>query len=58
MKAKGESDMLRREVLGKVVRDLRDHLKKSQDEFADLIGGKTNFVHVSRWERAKFAPTE
>jgi hypothetical protein len=58
MKAKGGSDTLRREVLGKVVRDLRDHLKKSQDEFADLIGGKTNFVHVSRWERAKFAPTE
>jgi DNA-binding XRE family transcriptional regulator len=38
------------------LRQLRRRLGVSQPRLADMIGGRTNFVSVSRWERGKIAP--
>ena len=40
------------------LRQLRKRLGMSQSQLADLIGGRTNFLAVSRWERGKIAPNQ
>lgn len=39
----------------KLIKELREKLLMTQQEFADYIG--STFISVNRWENGKFSPT-
>ena len=51
-----DEKLVRRKVLGKATRLLRDHLGLAQPKFAALLGADTDSMSVSRWERAVATP--